>query len=641
MICSFKNLTFYYGDTLILDSLTANINEGDKIALIGGNGTGKSTLLKLLTKQLVPNEGELFHKTNLSIGYLAQNSGLDSNLTIIEELRSVFKEIYHALDSIQRVYEQLSTAEVNSLDYKNLCKEQSRLESFILAKDGYNVDVNIKTMINGMGFSGEENKSVCVMSGGEKTRLAFAKVLLSNPDFLILDEPTNHLDIDTLNFLEKYLVSYKGVILMVSHDRYFIDKICNRVWELENHNLHFYNGNYSTFKVLRAERIDRQTKEYERQSQKIANMLDYAERNIARASTSKSARSRLKQIDNMELVEKPYRETRPPKFNFLANIAPAKAVLTLKNLDLTIGDNLCLAKNINATIERGSKVAILGKNGTGKSTLIRKIMYHYKDTLSQLDSFCPIKFGVNVTVGYYDQENRNIDQEKTVLEAIWNDFHLESQTTIRSILAQMKLSADDIDKKVIELSGGERAKLGFAIMTAESGNFLIMDEPTNHLDLLSREALEDALFEFDGTLLFVSHDRYFTKRIATKIWELENNALTEYAMPYNEFFAQKQAIKQNAQLIKEEQTVKSKETSSNYRSDKERKNLVKLNLELKAIETKIAQLEQEEQQLNKSLSDGSIIDYKIITEKSSRLLEVQQELENAMLSWETVMAKLN
>ncbi|MDF2567233.1 MAG: transporter ATPase component, partial [Oscillospiraceae bacterium] len=536
MILSLNDVCKNFGDKVILDHINLSVDEKDRIGLIGVNGAGKTTLLNIICKNTDCDKGEVGTKNGLSIGYLHQNSGLDKNSTIWEEMRVVFAPLLEVENKLRELEKRLSIQVVHGEQYHQLSKEYAKLSEYFEQNEGYHIDVKIKTILNGMGFGDKSYSTVIsTLSGGEKTRLALARLLLEQPQLLILDEPTNHLDFKTLLWLEDYLCGYKGALLVVSHDRYFLDKMVSTIWEVDRTRLCVYRGNYSKYKLLKQERIERQQKEYEIQQQQIASMKEYAEKNIARVSTSNSAKSRLHQLANMELIEKPLSELKAPAFRFDYDKESVKDALSVKDLSLSVGEGgarKILLQDISFEVKRGDKVAIIGANGIGKSTLLKSI-------LGFLPQKGDIVWGKHVQTSYYEQENQNLDFKNTVLEELWSRFPKTPEHKIRAMLGRMLITDDNAYKKVSVISGGERARLGFAIMLMQRANTLIFDEPTNHLDLPSKEALEQSLREFSGTLLFVSHDRYFLNTIPNKIFELDRDGLKVYNGNFDDYMESK------------------------------------------------------------------------------------------------------
>ena len=629
MLISCENMSFgFQGDTL-LERVTFSLGETDRVGLIGGNGEGKTTLIRLILGELEAESGEIFRKNGIKIGYLAQNGGYDSEKAVFEEMQSIFESDMRDLAALGDVEREISKTDENSQAYRSLSAKYEALNKRIAARDSYHFDVRIKTVLNGMGFSDFYDRKISTMSGGEKTRLKLCRLLLEEPDLLILDEPTNHLDMKTLFWLEEYLSSFKGAILTVSHDRYFLDKIVSQIYELEHKKLSVFKSNYTKYKTLKAEKVSFLQKEYEKQQAERAHMQDYVDRNLVRASTTKMAQSRRKALEKMELIEKPVLPPPPPRFSFTFLEKSYENVLEVNGFTLKAGEKT-LCKNVELKLTRGDKCALLGDNGTGKSTLLKKLAEN-KDQA--------IKFGRFVRLACYDQEHANLDPENEVLYELWGRHVNWDQTRVRSILASAGLVAEDMDKKVRMLSGGERAKLALAVFECEQGNVLFLDEPTNHLDLPARESLEAALQAFEGTLLFVSHDRYFIRALAGKIFELEGGTLTCFSGGYDDFTAYKTTSKEPAQRIPAPTIPqKSEQKSTYYRNKEERAADARKRTRISQIEKEISALESEENELNASLADPTVTaNFSLLTEKCNRLEEIKNALDALYNEYETLI----
>lgn len=630
MLITLENVRFGYDDKIILENVNFTVSERERIGFIGANGEGKTTLIKLMAGALSPDEGRILKKSNLKIGWLEQNGGLESEKTVYDEMKSVFRPVFRAMDEQREIEREMSDTEYGGERYRQLSSRYEQLARTIDAQDGYNTEVRIKTVLNGMGFAQMYGQTVSTMSGGEKTRLKLCRLLLEQPEILFLDEPTNHLDVNTLFWLEDYLKDYRGAIFTVSHDRYFLDAIVTKTFELENRRVSVFRGNYSKYKQLKAEKYEHDLKEYEKQQEEIASLKDYVARNIVRATTAKSAQSRVKKLENMEMLEKPLPPPLPPKFFFETKERSEELSLSVNGLSLAAGKKH-LFDGAQFTVRRGEKIAVVGENGTGKSTLIRTLVHGHN---------AAVRWGRFVKIGYYDQENADLDPEETVLGALWHKHTYLSQTQARSLLAQAKLSAEDIDKKVKELSGGERAKLALVLLEAEKANFLVLDEPTNHLDLQARESLESALKNFDGTLLFVSHDRYFIQNLADKIVEIDDKKLTVYAEKYDEYTAAKKAARERA-----EQTAKAEKEEAraaaavpSYRSKAERAQEAKRKQLAKQTEDKISALEAEAAALTEEIARPEVAaDYKLLSEKCARLDALHAELDKLYEEYEKLI----
>lgn len=620
MLITFSAVGFGYGGNLIFSQVNLSVNEGERVGLVGENGAGKTTLIKLLSGKLAADEGEIIKKNGIKIGYLEQNGGYESGNTVYGEMREVFKEELSAVERLSALSSELALCEYGGKEYSVLSAKIEALQKFVASRDCYNVDVKIKTVLNGMGFENFYERKIASMSGGEKTRLMLARLLLEEPDLLVLDEPTNHLDVKTLYWLEDYLALFKGAVFVVSHDRYFLDRVVDRIAEIENKRLVTYSGNYSKYKVLKEERYLRAVKEYERQQEEIKKLQTYVDKNIVRATTAKSAQSRVKQLERMDVLEKPFLPPRPPKFSFTFEKDTAKEVLDIDGLNLEIGGKRLISGG-QLQILRGQKVAVVGDNGAGKSTLLRAIIQGNNPA---------INVGRFVKFAYYDQEMANLNGENTVLAELWERHVTYSQTEARSALARCGLTAEDIDKKVSELSGGERAKLALCVFENAHGNVLILDEPTNHLDLPARESLEEALKNFGGTVIFVSHDRYFISAIAEQVAEIENFELKLYGGGYAGYKREKELAAERERESEEaaRRAEYESERAVSYRSKKDRAEEARKKAELKAVESDICAGELRESELNALLSDPAVAaDFTRLSQVLGELKEVQGKLE--------------
>lgn len=620
MLITFSSVAFGYGDNLIFSRVNFAVNEGERVGLVGENGAGKTTLIKLLLGELAADEGEVIKKNGIRIGYLEQNGGYESGNTVIGEMREVFSEELSAVEKLSALSEELAACEYGGKEYARISARIEALNKYVASRDCYNIEVKIKTVLNGMGFESFYDRNIDTMSGGEKTRLKLARLLLEEPDLLVLDEPTNHLDVKTLYWLEDYIAEFKGAVFVVSHDRYFLDRVVGRVVEIENKSLSIYAGNYSKYKILKAERYERALKEYERQQEEIKKLQTYVDKNIVRATTAKSAQSRVKQLERMEILEKPFTPPRPPRFSFRYGQEPAKEVVSVRDLNLSIGGKQLICGG-QLQILRGQKVAIVGDNGAGKSTLLRTLVSGENPAIT---------VGRFVAFAYYDQEMANLNGDNTVLQELWDRHVSYSQTEVRASLARCGLYPEDMDKKVSSLSGGERAKLAICVFENTCGNVLVLDEPTNHLDLPARESLEEALKAFDGTVIFVSHDRYFISAIAEQVVEIENARLNTFESGYDGYKRAKSAAAESERLREEARQREEYESrkQSAYRSKKDRAREAQLKAELKAIEADISAGERLEEVLTERLADPEVAcDFEKIKEIAARLDEVRARLE--------------
>lgn len=628
MILSLENVSKIYNGNTVLDNVALTIEDNDRIGLVGVNGCGKSTLLRIITgeeepeTQPEPNVAHVAITKSASIGFLAQNTGLDRSSTIIEEMTSVFSWLLKIGDELRELEKTMASPEAHSDEKKfaEISEEYARKTAIFESNDGYLINVKINKVLNGMGFGTETyDRVISTLSGGEKTRLALSKLLLENPNLLILDEPTNHLDFNTIMWLEDYLKDYKGALLIVSHDRYFLDKLTTSTCEIERGRLKRYKGNYSAFTKLKEADVIRQMKEYEAQQEEIAKLQDFIDRNLVRATTSNMAKSRIKKLEAMELIEKPVTNTKSAKIKFEYDIAPPIDVLTVKNIDVSVGsgyDRKTLVDNLSFEVKRGEKLGIIGSNGIGKSTLL-KIIQHILPC-----SHGSVEWTKNIKISYFDQENSQLDFNKTVMEEVHSRYRTMSDLEIRSILGSVRMVGENVFKPISVISGGERAKLCFAIMMLERGNVLILDEPTNHLDIDTKEVLEKALCDYDGTIIFVSHDRYLLNRLATRILEITPDSVESFNGGFDEYMEvkrakqlaeEKQLEAQKAEKAKQEAAEKSVKA---YRSKEQRSTDAKKRNRIRELEKEIEKLEAEMQALQEEMASPEVCqDYQLMQEK--------------------------
>lgn len=625
MLLQLRSAEFRYADVTIFKNVDLDVNEGDSIGVVGANGAGKSTLLSCLAGGNNLFSGSFFVKNGLSVGYLKQNADFSSEKTLFDEMMSVFSYQTDLLNQLNMVSSRMSEVEFDSSEYKSLAEKYHRLTVEADACEAYSCKVKVDTVLNGMGFVTFSNRIVSSLSGGEKTKAALCKLLLQRPELMILDEPTNHLDFKTLDWLENFLIQNKSTLLVVSHDRYFLDKLCTTIWDIQHQEIVAYKGNYSKYKMLKAERIENQRRTYEKQQKEIEKLNDYIARNKVRASTADMAKSREKALERMMVVDAPKGDERPPRFKFEYSSESSEFPLTIKNLTLGYGNDVLL-KNAELTVRRGKKVALLGLNGTGKSTLVRRIAMGSPNDLGK------IIFGQNVRMGYYDQENLNLDGNLRVIDQLWFDNTRMSQTEIRSILALVGLGADDVYKLVSSLSGGERAKLGLSMIMAKDNNFLLLDEPTNHLDMPAREALELALKNYSGTVLFVSHDRYFVNNVADEVVEFEAKTLNVYSGNYDDFLIRKT---ENTSV---QHVQARKDNTGTYRSAKQRAEQTNRARQIKEVEALIERLENDLNALDIELSKTEVVsNYERLSEVICKQNQMQKALEDAVSKWEILL----
>lgn len=629
MIISLENVFKYYGADCILRNVCATINDKDRIGLVGANGEGKTTLLNVLTGELDYEEGTVSLTNGKVIGYLHQNSGLSNGKTIQQEMEAVFADLLALGEEVDALQRQMAQVHDDPTEYEKVSAEYQKKLARFEAADGYQVQVKINTVLGGMGFASYDRNIVTDnLSGGEKTRLATACLLLLEPDLLILDEPTNHLDFKTLSWLEDYLSSYKGALLVVSHDRYFLNRLVDHIWELERTVLTTYRGNYSSYVVQKKERVERQLKEYEMQQEQIKSMEEYVAKNIARASTSKSAKSRLAALERMDRIEKPVIWEKKAAFRFEYDEPPVKDVFHGENMSIAVGEGegrKVLCRGMRLDVMRGEKIAIIGPNGVGKSSLLKAIQ-----ELIPLEEG-HFEWGQKVKTTYYEQENRQLRPEKTAINEIWDRFPNLYEVQVRSILGQVLLSGDDVYKLVGSLSGGERAKVAFAVMMLERGNVLILDEPTNHLDIGSKEMLEDALEAFDGTIIMVSHDRYLLNRIPNRIIEMTANGYEIYNGRYDYYVEHKV----EPQPVKEQVSEEKKQASQKfYRTKADRARQAAAKKRIAFLEKTIESNEQLIEQLTEQMSDPQIAaDYQKVEEICGQIEQLKNQNESFGEEW--------
>ena len=612
-----------FAGEVLFDNIGLQVDERDRIALVGKNGAGKSTLLKILVGEEEPTSGEINKKRDLSLSYLAQDSRFESSNTIYDEMLHVFDDLRKTEKSLRQM--ELEMGEKTGADLEKLMQDYDRLSEEFRQAGGFTYEADIRAILNGFKFDESMwQMKIEELSGGQNTRLALAKMLLEKPNLLVLDEPTNHLDIETIAWLENYLVNYSGALLIVSHDRYFLDKVATITLDLTKHSLDRYVGNYSSFVEQKEQKLLTEAKNYEKQQKEIAALEDFVNRNLVRASTTKRAQSRRKQLEKMERLDKPEAGTKSAHMTFHSDKASGNVVLTVEEAAVGYDDQI-LSEPINLDIRKMNAVAIVGPNGIGKSTLIKSIVGQIPFIKGEA------RFGANVEVGYYDQTQSKLTPHNSVLDELWNDFKLTPEVEIRNRLGAFLFSGDDVKKTVGMLSGGERARLLLAKLSMENNNFLILDEPTNHLDIDSKEVLENALIDFDGTLLFVSHDRYFINRVATQVLELSEEGSTLYLGDYDYYLEKKAELEALAAAQAEAEPVSSTEevTSNDYHLQKQNQK------ELRKITRRIEQLEAEMEDLDKKIQ--AITETMHSTNDAEDLVQLQSELDQLTIQQEAVM----
>ena len=618
----------FAGDVLF-DNINLQVDERDRIALVGRNGAGKSTLLKILVGEEAPTSGEVNRKRDLTLSYLAQDSRFESERTIFEEMLSVFDDLRTTERKLRAMEEQM--ADLIGPAFDKLLADYDRLSEDFRASGGFSYESDIKTILNGFKFDQSMwDMKIEELSGGQNTRLALAKMLLEKPELLVLDEPTNHLDIDSIAWLENYLTNYQGALIIVSHDRYFLDKVATVTLDLTPHSLDRYVGNYSKFMDLKAEKLATEEKNYEKQQKEIAKLEDFVQRNIVRASTTKRAQARRKQLEKMQRLDKPQAGSKSANMTFQSEKPSGNVVLTITDAAIGYEDQI-LSQPISLDVKKFDAIAIVGPNGIGKTTLLKSVIGQIPFIKGQST------YGANVAAGYYDQTQSKLTRTNTVLDELWNDFPNRPELDIRNRLGAFLFSGDDVKKSVAMLSGGEKARLLLAKLSMENNNFLILDEPTNHLDIDSKEVLENALIDFDGTLLFVSHDRYFINRLATKVLEISETGSTLYLGDYDYYLEKKaelEELEQQKQAKVDLTSSKAVEPVSNaYQQQKEsQKEIRKITRRIQQIEDQLTLMEAKEAELSQAMANTN--DANQLMDLQNQLDQLSQEQENLMEEWE-------
>lgn len=622
----------FSGDVLF-ENINLQVDERDRIALVGPNGAGKSTLLKILVGEESPTSGEITRKKDLTLSYLAQDSRFQSDQTIYQEMLHVFDDLCQDEQKLRQMEADMGMLTGTDLD--KLMHDYDRLTESFRLRNGFSYESDIKAILNGFKFDESMwDMPIAALSGGQNTRLALAKMLLEKPELLVLDEPTNHLDIDTIAWLENYLANYQGALIIVSHDRYFLDKVATITLDLNRQGIDRYVGNYSRFIDLKAEKIASQAKQFEKQQKEIAKLEDFVQKNIVRASTTKRAQARRKQLEKIERLDNPVSSQKTAHMTFHAEKPSGNVVLTVT--DAAIGyDQEVLSEPINLEVTKYDAIAIVGPNGIGKSTLMKSIIKQIPFIKGQ------VKYGANVDIGYYDQTQSRLTKSNSVLEELWGDFPRTAEVDIRNRLGAFLFSGDDVKKSVGMLSGGERARLLLAKLSMENKNVMLLDEPTNHLDIDSKEVLENALLDYDGTLLFVSHDRYFINRIATKVLEISETGSTLYLGDYDYYLEKKAELEELARLQEEEKSEQPAETlQNNYHLQKEnQKEIRKLQRRLQEVENQLEEVDQSiveiENRMQSTNDPGQLID------DQKKLDLLNQKQESLMLEWEEIGTQLD
>ncbi|EAC3510875.1 ABC transporter ATP-binding protein [Listeria monocytogenes] len=641
-----QQISKFFGAEVILDNIKLEVKTGDRIALVGRNGAGKSTLLKIIAGKMSYDGGTISKPKSVEIGYLAQNTGLESSKTIWDEMLSVFDSLRKMEADLRKMELRLGEPELynDPEKYQVLMTDYDTLQHTFKESGGYTYEAEIRSVLNGLRFYPEDYEvEIASLSGGQKTRLALAKLLLAKQDILVLDEPTNHLDIETLAWLETYLQNYHGSLLIVSHDRYFLDKVVNQVYEISRTKIDHYKGNYSSFVNQKQAKLEQMWKEFDKQQKQIAKLEDFVARNIVRASTTKRAQSRRKQLEKMDVLGRPQGDEKAAHFGFQFEKQTGKDVLMVDQLSIGYAKDKRIASNLTFEMKRQDSLALVGPNGIGKSTLLKTLI---RDIPALSGEF---HFGAGVKIGYYDQEQAKLTSNKTVLMELWDDYPELNEVNVRTTLGNFLFSDDDVLKNVQSLSGGEKARLALAKLTLLEANVLILDEPTNHLDIESKEVLEAALIDFEGTILFVSHDRYFINRIASKIVELAPEKATVFLGDYDYYQEKLAEEKELARLDAEDRRKKGEQveaTSSvrklNYQEEKEQQKLLRQRKrKLEEVEKSMEATDKKIAELELQLTNPEVFqDHEKALEITQELDAVKADGEKLMEEWEQISEEL-
>ncbi|HAC1991153.1 TPA_asm: ATP-binding cassette domain-containing protein, partial [Listeria monocytogenes] len=637
-----QQISKFFGAEVILDNIKLEVKTGDRIALVGRNGAGKSTLLKIIAGKMSYDGGTISKPKSVEIGYLAQNTGLESSKTIWDEMLSVFDSLRKMEADLRKMELRLGEPELynDPEKYQALMTDYDTLQHTFKESGGYTYEAEIRSVLNGLRFYPEDYEvEIASLSGGQKTRLALAKLLLAKQDILVLDEPTNHLDIETLAWLETYLQNYHGSLLIVSHDRYFLDKVVNQVYEISRTKIDYYKGNYSSFVNQKQAKLEQMWKEFDKQQKQIAKLEDFVARNIVRASTTKRAQSRRKQLEKMDVLGRPQGDEKAAHFGFQFEKQTGKDVLMVDQLSIGYAKDKRIASNLTFEMKRQDSLALVGPNGIGKSTLLKTLI---RDIPALSGEF---HFGAGVKIGYYDQEQAKLTSNKTVLMELWDDYPELNEVNVRTTLGNFLFSDDDVLKNVQSLSGGEKARLALAKLTLLEANVLILDEPTNHLDIESKEVLEAALIDFEGTILFVSHDRYFINRIASKIVELAPEKATVFLGDYDYYQEKLAEEKELARLDAEDRRKKGEQVEAtasvrklNYQEEKEQQKLLRQRKrKLEEIEKSMEETDEKIAELELQLTNPEVFqDHEKSLEITQELDAVKADGEKLMEEWEQI-----
>ena len=627
MLIQLNNVTKNFVVNEIFSNVKMEINDKDRVAIVGRNGAGKSTLLKIISGELSFDSGERTISKNTTIGYLSQEFIVREDLSIYEEMITCFDEIISLEANLEKLSYELTPENIEN--DPALLDRFDRLQNEVLTHKDYHYKSKIESVLYGLDFTKDVfDKKISTFSGGEKTRLSMAKLLLSEPDLLILDEPTNHLDMENVAWLENYLSSYNGAIVIVSHDRYFLDKVVNAVYNLEFGKLKKYVGNYSKFLKQYEEDYEKQLKEFTSQQKDIKRLEEFVQKNIARASTSKMAKSRQKVLDKMELIDNPKKDDKAANIEFNIKEQSGRDVLMIENLKVGY-DGKQVGNAYNFSVYKGDRIAIVGRNGIGKSTLIKTI------AKKQNAIGGSVHYGSKVSLGYYDQKQAEFESSKTILNELWDEYPLMKEAEVRTVLGRFLFRGDSVLKIVRDLSGGEKARLQLAKLMLEKNNLLVLDEPTNHLDITSKQVLEDALENYEGTIVFVSHDRYFINKIANKVLDITGDDYSIYLGNYD-YYLEKREQELIAKKLKEEKTDEVQEKVANdYALGKEEKKRIrKLERTREELLEKIESLEEKVTLVNNELTKEEVYTDAIkVQEYNEELRSLNQEIEDLNNTW--------
>lgn len=627
-----------FGAEVLFENIQLEISTKARIGLVGRNGAGKSTLLKIIAGIEAPDAGTIAKNKTASLGYLAQDTGLVSNASVWDEMLDAFKEVRKMEQRMRQLEVAISEANPNATSYESLLKEYDRLQHDFAEQNGYGYENEIRSVLHGFKFDDSfYTQRIETLSGGQKTRLALAKMLLQNPDILILDEPTNHLDIETLAWLEGYLQNYAGALLIVSHDRYFLDKVVTEVYEISRQKMRHYKGNYSRYLDLKAEQLVSDWKAYEKQQTEIHKLEDFVARNLVRASTTKRAQSRRKQLEKMDRIDRPQGDEKSAHFLFAIEKESGNIVLQVEDAAIGYSAEEILSEPIQLDIRRKDAIALVGPNGIGKSTLLKSIIGELPFIRGKA------QLGANVSIGYYDQGQTNLNSNKTILQELWDEHPTTPEVEIRSMLGGFLFSGEDVEKTITLLSGGEKARVALAKLAMNRENFLILDEPTNHLDIDNKEVLENALIDYQGTIFFVSHDRYFINRIATKVIELSETGSKLYLGDYDYYLEKKQEEAELALLLEQKEEIptisKGKQT---FQQNKEQQKLLRnLQRKIEKIEHDLTIIEEEMAAAEIKMTEPEILNNHVKLNELNQQIEQGQEKQlQLMEEWEELSLAL-